>query len=95
METGEGMGIHRGVSLGFLKKPLAQPPGLSALVFFLLPYTEHTPQNGGEEGRGAQDDDLHGGYLPFCVHKIGEWVLPVYADSFERGKISAKFAAGN
>jgi hypothetical protein len=35
--------------------------------FFLLPYAEHPPQDGGNDGRGAQDHDLHGGYLPFCM----------------------------
>ena len=33
---------------------------LGVSTSFLLPYTEHPPQNGSKDGGGAQDDDLHG-----------------------------------
>ena len=59
---------------------------------------KHPPQNGGNDGGGAQDDDLHEDtFLSMYVglFRRGERVLPVYADSPEREKISAKFAAGN
>ena len=32
---------------------------LGVSTSFLLSYTEHPPQNGGKDGGGAQDDDLH------------------------------------
>ena len=42
------------------------------LSFFLFSYAEHPPQEGGNDGRGAQDHDLHGGYLPFCICRGGQ-----------------------
>ena len=36
-------------------------PPCCYLPFFLLPYAEHPPQDGSNDGGGAQDDDLHGG----------------------------------
>ena len=32
---------------------------LGVSTSFLLPYTEHPPQNGSDDSGGAQDDDLH------------------------------------
>ena len=34
---------------------------LGVSTSFLLPYTEHPPQNGSDDSGGAQDDDLHEG----------------------------------
>ena len=74
------------------RRPLP-PLGISAS--FLLPYAEHPPQNGGEDGRGAQDHDLHG--VPSFLY--GESMrgrsLSVYASPPAGAKIFENFRRSN
>ena len=47
---------------------------LGVSTSFLLPYTEHPPQNGSDDSGGAQDDDLH-----------EDTFLSIYVGLFRRG----------
>ena len=49
-------------------------PPCCYLPFFLLPYAEHPPQDGSNDGGGAQDDDLH-----------EDTFLSIYVGLFRRG----------
>ena len=61
--------------LGLLPREKRRPlPPFGVSASFLLPYAEHPPQDGGKDGGGAQDDDLH-----------EDTFLSIYVDLFRRG----------
>ena len=54
---------------------------LLSLRMGLLIQMQELAEQGRQGGGGAQNDDLHDGYLPFCVLYVEESrVLSVYAD---------------
>ena len=66
---------------------------LGGSASFLLPYAEQLPQDGGQEGGGAQDYDLHG--LPSFLYAGMDAGTVSICGASRMGKISAKNAAGN
>ncbi|MBR6782824.1 MAG: hypothetical protein IKM33_06500, partial [Clostridia bacterium] len=74
--TNDGKDSVDSLCEGFLEVPpnlkgRLPPPCFGLPFLLLLPYTEHPPQDRGEEGRGTQNNDLHEGTFLSIMYKRG------------------------